>query len=240
MINKAIILAAGKGTRMVQETNGSSKEMLCINNEPIISLAIKEILDAGCKEIGVVINKEKKDILNYLTKEKEKGLPITIIYQEPTGLMDAIKSTKNFIGNNVFAVVLPDMYASKVNPLVILFEAYKKYKVPFVSLYKVYPNMDASGCYAETENLNKEIYIIKKIIANPNPKKPHFFGRYIFKPTFFKDIENIPHSENEVPILDYFIKNTQLYALLFDEYIYHTGTPKGYSIFKEFLNKEDK
>lgn len=122
LINKAVIPSAGYGKRMGHLAESTSKEMLCIASKPMIEHAMQEIIDAGIKEICIVIRKGKEGIKDYFIRNNVKDgnainsltdiidySSISYVYQEkPIGLGDALYSAKDFIGKSPFLMVIPD------------------------------------------------------------------------------------------------------------------------------------
>ncbi len=233
MIRKAVILAAGKGTRMREVTNGSSKEMLRINNIPIIEYSISEALEAGCEEILIVISENKKDLRDYIRLRKEQGLPIRTLSREPKGIMDAIYSVKEFSDNEPFALILPDMInIAKKNATLILIETYKKFNKCVIALI-IDDDKFGKGYYAGTSIIEKEIYKIFNITTEKN--KFRFFGRYVFSPIIFEILKNLPHEESEVSLLRELIKEENLYGALLDGLFFDTGITEGYQKTREYF-----
>ena len=130
MIKKAIIPAAGFGTRFLPLTKAQPKEMLPVVNKPTIQWVIEEAVDAGITDIAIITGKHKQVIKNHFspTKDLEKALDESgkfkeleeirkinnianltfIVQEEPKGLGHAIFCAKDFVGDEPFAVLLGD------------------------------------------------------------------------------------------------------------------------------------
>ena len=112
-IKKAVIPAAGLGTRMQYLSDDQPKEMLSIGGRPIISYTIQEATLSGLKELYIVINTRKDDLRRYLESEDMKKrispLRLTFIDQPtPAGSGDAIYRARELIGDEPFALMMPD------------------------------------------------------------------------------------------------------------------------------------
>lgn len=235
MIKKAVILAAGLGTRMKSVTNNSSKEMLLLQGKPIISFAIKEALESGCNEIGILIAPEKKDLENYLLKEKEKGLPIKIIYKEPKGLMDSISAMESFVANESFGMIFPDMLVFGKHPaLSQLIKEFNKYKKPIIGLIQFNPKF-GKAWRMEGSKINDSLFDVK-LILKESTSNIRFFPRYVFPENTFKLVKNLPLTESEVPLLEEFIKTIGLQGILLEGESFDAGAPEGYLEAKKILD----
>jgi UTP--glucose-1-phosphate uridylyltransferase len=122
MLRKAVIPAAGLGRRMSSLTGGAPKEMLPLAGRPIIHHVVQEAIDAGIVEICIVIHKSKEEIRRYFEsdnpeeREAERNAEklrskcnIVFAYQtEPRGVGDAVLCAKTFVGDEHFALLIPD------------------------------------------------------------------------------------------------------------------------------------
>src|SRR5262249_12092150 len=122
VLRKAVIPAAGLGRGMSSLTGGASKEMLPLAGRPIIHHVVQEAIDAGIVEICLVINKRKQEIRRYFENDAPEACEarravaklrsrcdIAFAYQaEPRGVGDAILYAKEFVGDERFALLIPD------------------------------------------------------------------------------------------------------------------------------------
>lgn len=103
----ALIPAAGRGTRVKEITNDGAKELLEVDGLPVIDWVIEEALQSGCTEIGVIVHREKKILINHL--QNEWADTVSLLEQSsPDGLGDALLAGRSFVGESNFAVLLPD------------------------------------------------------------------------------------------------------------------------------------
>jgi UTP--glucose-1-phosphate uridylyltransferase len=124
ILAKAIIPAAGHGTRFHPLTLSVPKELLPVNRKPMIQLAVEEALATGIQEIGIVIRKGKEEIRNYFEaimassdsllegfKNALARATLKFIFQEkPLGLGNAIFEARDFIKDSPFVMLIPDQY----------------------------------------------------------------------------------------------------------------------------------
>src|SRR3954447_12661994 len=105
-VRRAVIPAAGRGTRMLPVSRTTPKELLPLGDTPVIDIVVRELLAAGLDELVVVTGPAKGAILEHLG---ETGVPVQAVAQpEPRGLGDAVLQAAPVIGREPFAVALPD------------------------------------------------------------------------------------------------------------------------------------
>ena len=162
-VRKAVIPAAGLGTRFLPATKAQPKEMLPIVDKPTIQYIIEEAVDSGIEEILIITGRNKESIENYFDKSIElemqlersgklKELDIVrkissmadihyIRQKEPKGLGDAVSCAKSFVGNEPFAVMLgDDVIDSEVPCLKQLMNCFNEYKTSILGVQKVNEN----------------------------------------------------------------------------------------------------
>ncbi len=111
LIKKAIVLAAGKGTRLHPLTLAMPKEMIRVGNKPVIEHVILVLKASGIKEILVIVGRNKQAIMNYLGSGKRLGVNIYYrIQEEPKGSADAVNLGRDFVGSEDFVVMYGDNY----------------------------------------------------------------------------------------------------------------------------------
>ena len=110
-ITKAVILAAGKGTRLLPLTRAIPKEMLRIGTKPIIEHVIDFLRTGGIDEILIITGRKKEQIMDHLGSGNAYGVDISYkIQEEPRGTADATYYAKNFIGEDDFVLIYGDNY----------------------------------------------------------------------------------------------------------------------------------
>ena len=210
---KAVIPAAGFGTRFLPITKSVPKEMLPIINKPLISWALEEASSSGIEEFIFVVGsntsllkdyfskwpalkqKLKKDNQTILLREInkiEKFLPkIKFVNQKsPLGLGHAIWCARKIIGDDFFAVILPDDLILAKNPcLKQMIEAHKRVGGNLVAVEKV-PSDQVNRYGILDPAFNKGNLIkVKRLVEKPKPKSSPsnlaIIGRYILSPAIF-------------------------------------------------------
>ena len=231
-VTKAIIPAAGLGTRMYPVTKVIPKEMLPLMNKPIIQHIIEDAVESGIREFLVVINPGKEAIINHFRKVdfvhnelKRKGkecaleklnqliskINLEYVYQnELRGLGDAIRLGAEFADNQSIAVILGDNILESYDDIPVLkqlIEIYEEYDASCVSIQRV-PKQDVSRYgVMKGKNIEKGIYKSNGWIEKPKeaeaPSDLVVAGQYIFKPQIFDLLKTAkPGKNGEIQITD--------------------------------------
>ncbi len=230
-VRKAVIPAAGLGTRLLPATKAVPKEMLPILDKPAIQYIVEEAVEAGIEEILIITNRGKDAIENHfdISYELEKHLedknnqkllelikPINkmakiyfIRQQSPNGLGHAVGIAKEFIKNEPFAVLLGDdlFYHEKENCLKSLINVYEKEKKSVFALMKVPLEEVNKYGIISGKRVEDNLYSIKSLIEKPKPMEAPtnlaVMGRYIFTPKIFEMIEETqPGKGGEIQLTD--------------------------------------
>ena len=230
-IRKAIIPAAGLGTRFLPATKAQPKEMLPIVDKPTIQYIIEEAIDSGIDEILIVTGRNKKCIEDHFDKsvelenELEKNhkdellelvkdisdmVDIHYIRQkEPRGLGHAIYCAKSFVGNEPFAILLGDdiVYNEEKPCLKQLIDCYNEYKTTILGVQSV--NTEDVCKYGIVDGIQIEgkVCKVKGLVEKPSvedaPSNIAILGRYIVTPKIFEILENTkPGKGNEIQLTD--------------------------------------
>jgi UTP--glucose-1-phosphate uridylyltransferase len=220
-IRKAIIPAAGLGTRFLPATKAQPKEMLPIVDKPTIQYIVEEAVASGIEEIIIIsgrgkrsiedhfdksyeleeslFKKNKLDVLKEIQKISSMAKIFYVRQKEPKGLGDAILCAKSFIGNEPFAVLLGDDIVMSDTPcLKQIIDIYENYNSPVIAVQNV-PENDVSkygiikpkDTQFEEELVEVE-YLIEKPKKEDAPSRFAIMGRYILTPEIFEILEKIP------------------------------------------------
>ena len=229
-VRKAIIPAAGLGTRFLPATKAQPKEMLPIVDKPTIQYIIEEAVASGIEEILIITGRNKKSIEDHFDKsvelemELEKAgkqemldlvrgisdmVDIHYIWQkEPRGLGHAIHCAKSFVGNEPFAVMLgDDVVDSEVPCLKQLINCFNEYKTTILGVQTVAPeNVNKYGI-VDGIHIEDRVYKVKRLVEKPAveeaPSNVAILGRYIITPQIFDILENTsPGKGNEIQLTD--------------------------------------
>ncbi len=212
-VKKAIIPAAGLGTRFLPATKAQPKEMLPIVDKPTIQYIIEEAVASGIVDIIIVTGRNKRSIEDHFDRSIELELALEksghdellesikdiseianihyIRQKEPRGLGHAILVAENFIGNEPFAVLLGDDVVVSQKPcLKQLIEVYDEYKTSILGVQEV-PYEDVSkygiidGTYIEG-GIHKVKNMVEKPAVEVAPSNTAILGRYIITPRIFE------------------------------------------------------
>lgn len=215
-IRKAIIPAAGLGTRFLPATKAMPKEMLPIVDKPTIQYIVEEAVASGIEDIIIVTGKGKRAIedhfdnyyeLEHALIEKEKLVLLEevrrssemanihyIRQREPRGLGHAIWCARKFIGDEPFAVLLgDDIVQADVPCLRQMMDVYNQYESTVVGVQPVpWEQVNRYGVVAG-ESLSDRIIRSERLIEKPNvasaPSNWAIMGRYILTPRIFELLE---------------------------------------------------
>lgn len=216
MVKKAIIPAAGYGTRSLPITKVIPKEMFPIDSKPAIHYVVEEAALSGIEQILLIVSRSKSLIVDYfdhsleleafLEKEqkihlmKEIKIPdIQIFYTRQhyaRGLGDAIRLGKSFVGEDPFAVLLPDdiIISQKSPALNQLIDVFDKTQKSVIGLNQV-PVDKLSNYGVVKANITVDNHIeILDLVEKPKQDPPSnlaIIGRYVFRPAIFNHLEEL-------------------------------------------------
>ena len=229
-IKKAIIPAAGLGTRFLPATKAQPKEMLPIVDKPTIQYIIEEAVASGIEEILIITGRNKKCIEDHFDKSielemeleksgKEELLELVkdissmveihyIRQKEPKGLGHAIHCAKTFVGNEPFAVLLGDDVVYNEKPcLKQLMECYDEYKTSILGVQTVLEENVSKYGIINGIHIEDRVYKVKDLVEKPSveeaPSNIAILGRYIITPQIFDILENTkPGKGGEIQLTD--------------------------------------
>lgn len=231
MIKKAIIPAAGLGTRFLPATKAQPKEMLPIVDKPTLQYIIEEAISSGIEEILIITGRNKSSIENHFDKsvelelELEKSGKIELLEQvrrvsnmvnihyirqkEPKGLGHAIYCAKSFIGQEPFAVLLGDdiVYNDKNPCLAQMISVYNQNQVSVLGVQRV-PKTEVSkyGIVAgerTADRLHRVQDLVEKPKMEESPSDIAILGRYIITPAIFEILARTkPGKGGEIQLTD--------------------------------------
>jgi len=230
-IRKAIIPAAGLGTRFLPATKSQPKEMLPIVDKPTIQYIVEEAINAGIEDIVIVTGRNKRSIEDHFDRsmelesfleknEKEELLDLVqhvarmadiyfVRQKEALGLGHAIYSARKFIGNEPFAVLLgDDVIHSEVPAILQMKNQYERYGASIVGVQEV-PLQDTSKYgIVDGEKFADRLYRAKNMVEKPRSEEAPetrlaIMGRYILNPEIFDILRVLPAGKGgEIQLTD--------------------------------------
>lgn len=256
-IRKAVIPAAGFGTRFLPATKAQPKEMLPIVDTPAIQYIVKEALDSGIEEILIITGRSKRAIedhfdssveLEELLQKQGKNKQLAMVkdladikihfirQKSPRGLGNAVLCAKAFIGDEPFAVLLGDdiVYNPEKPCLQQLMDCYEQHPGIILGAQFVPNEKVSSYGIVSGEPLADNLYRVHGLVEKPSvdkaPSNLAVLGRYILTPDIFDILENTkPGVGNEVQLTDALAASkTDTYALAYEGVRYDTGDKLGY------------
>ena len=229
-VKKAIIPAAGLGTRFLPATKSQPKEMLPIVDKPTLQYIIEEAIESGIEEILIITGRNKKSIEDHFDKSVELELELEqkgktemlemvrnisnmvnihyIRQKEPKGLGHAIHCAKSFIGNEPFAVLLGDDIVDNETPcLKQLINTYDEYKTTILGVQEVAKEDTCKYGILDVKHIEDRVYKVKDMVEKPAveeaPSNIAILGRYIITPAIFDILENQePGKGGEIQLTD--------------------------------------
>ena len=229
-VRKAVIPAAGLGTRFLPATKALAKKMLPIVDKPTIQFIVEEALKSGIEDILIVTGKAKRPIEDHFDSNielemalKEKGkedllklveettdINLHFIRQShPKGLGHAVLQAKSFIGEEPFVVMLGDDLMESELPLTKqLINDYEKTHASTIAVMKVpHQDVDKYGVIAPEGEVEKGLYNVANFVEKPAvadaPSDLAIIGRYLLTPEIFNILENqTPGAGNEIQLTD--------------------------------------
>ena len=219
MITKAVIPAAGLGTRFLPATKAQPKEMLPVVDKPTIQYVVEEAIASGIKDILIITGKGKRAIENHFDKSEQKNAVldeidemmngVNLFYtrqKEPKGLGDAVYYAKSFVGGDAFALLLGDTITIPGCTMELI-KKYDEYKTSVIAVEDVSKEKISSYGIIKGEEVEDNTYIVESLVEKPSPEEAPsnlgIIGRYILTPTIFDAIEQIPMGKgNEIQLTD--------------------------------------
>jgi len=260
MIKKAVLPVAGMGTRFLPASKATPKEMLPIIDKPLVQYAVEEAINEGVEEIIFITSNEKhsiekhfkenidiaekliksgkEDYLERLNPKIFSDVKFHYINQKnQNGLGDAVLHAEEIVGDDSFAVLLPDdLFISDISCLSQLIDTYKKTNSSVIAVNKI-----------DKENIHKygvinpgkkdhDAIVIENIVEKPSadeaPSDIAVCGRYIFTSLIFDHLKATNFDKSgEIQLTDAIktlIQNQKVYARLYEGEKFDCGSKKGF------------
>ncbi len=229
-VKKAVIPAAGLGTRFLPSTKAQPKEMMNIVDKPSIQYIVEEAVDSGIEDILIILGRNKNSIEDHfdksyelednlknkgkekLLKEIEKISELANIHyirqKEPLGLGHAIYCAKSFVGNEPFAVMLGDDIVRSNKPCIKqLIEKYEEYGSTIIGVQEVEKKDVNKYGIVKGSKLTGKVYKVEDLVEKPNleeaPSNIAILGRYVISSEIFEILkETEPGAGDEIQLTD--------------------------------------
>lgn len=266
---KAVIMAAGYGTRFLPFTKAVSKTMLPIIDKPTIQIIVEEAIESGVDEILVIVGSNKEAIIkhfsedNELLKRVEKNKEMYEIAKKTfvpkikfveqkilNGTGGAIMLAKDFVGNEPFLLMFADdLFVGNNKPVSKqMIDLYNQTGKTILGCKNVSKELIVKYSSVEYSSKDGRVYQVTKITEKPKPEEIKStlstLGRYILKPNIFEVCENLETKNGEKIITDAYdvlARQGDVIAYDFDGTRYDIGNKFGYltAVF-DFALKDDE
>jgi len=249
-VKKAVIPAAGLGTRFLPATKAQPKEMLPVVDKPAIQYVVEEAARCGIRDVLVVTGRNKRSIEDHfdhapeLERQLEAGgkddqlaevraitglADLHYVRQgEPKGLGHAVAVARQHVGDEPFVVLLPDDIMETSEVLGRMLDAHVTHGASVVALKEVAPHEISSYGCAAVESVDDGLVRITGVVEKPSPEDAPsnlaVMGRYVFTPDIFDFIDQVePGKGGEIQLTDAMAKLPTLYGVVFQDGRYDTG-----------------
>ncbi len=232
MIRKAVIPAAGYGTRFLPATKSQPKEMLPVVDTPTIEYVVREAIDAGIRDILMIIGRGKRSIEEHFARNVEledqlvakqklaelesiRTLPddvrIHFVWQnEQNGLGDAIRHARDHVGNEPFAVLLGDtiVESHEERPIIRqIMDVYEEHQEVVLALEEVDPQHVSSYGIVGGEQVDERTWRVDSMVEKPTleeaPSRLAVASRYVLPPEIFQALDmTTPGKGGEIQLTD--------------------------------------
>ncbi|HID95382.1 MAG TPA: UTP--glucose-1-phosphate uridylyltransferase GalU [Candidatus Latescibacteria bacterium] len=228
-VRKAVIPAAGLGTRFLPATKALPKEMMPIVDKPAIQYIVEEIVNSGIEDILIITGRGKRAIedhfdksfeLNSVLREKERHSLLETLekierladihylrQKEALGTGHAILKAKNHIAGEPFAILFgDDLVRAKTPCIKQLIDLYEKYSASVLAVTEVSEEEIPSYGVIKGKNIG-DVYLVEDLVEKPEARKAPsnlaLLGRYVLEPEIFDVLERTPYAEdNELRLTD--------------------------------------
>ena len=229
-ITKAVIPAAGLGTRVLPATKAMPKEMYPIVDKPAIQYIVEEAVKSGITDILIITNRgksiiedhfdrnpelelaleksDKKEILNAIKPISSLANIYFVRQKETKGLGHAIRCARSFVGNEPFAVLYGDDVIVSEEPVCLqLIKAYEKFGLGVVGAKEVSEKDIGKYGSLKIKNIEKNYYMCTDMVEKPTPDKVmslfSILGRCVLPPEIFEILDKtLPGAGNEIQLTD--------------------------------------
>jgi len=255
-IRKAVIPAAGLGTRFLPVTKSVPKELLPILDKPMLQYAVEEAAEAGIEQVIIVTSPGKESIASYFQPQPDldsrlSGSPELldkvrhasnlaevsfVIQEQPLGLGHAVLTAREAVDDEPFVVILPDDIVVHTPGVVAqMVEVSQRYNAGVVAVEPMPWETVQNYGVVDAVFAGERLYKIRGMVEKPNredaPSNLSIVGRYILPPEIFQCLERTkPGAKGEIQLTDgllMLLEQEELFAYEFLGTRYDGGTPMG-------------
>jgi UTP--glucose-1-phosphate uridylyltransferase len=229
-IKKAVITAAGWGTRFLPLTKSQPKEMLPVLNKPLIQYSVEEAVACGAELVVIVTSIGKKPMEDYFDRafeleqalERQGKTKLTeeirrlsdmadicyIRQKEQLGLGHAVLTAKRVVGNEPFLLLLPDdIFEQREKVLQQMVDVHERYGGSVISIKEVNEKDVNRYGIIKSRKVEERVHEVQELVEKPSPgeapSRMAIMGRYVITPDIFVALENTPPGRNqEIQITD--------------------------------------
>jgi UTP--glucose-1-phosphate uridylyltransferase len=257
-VNKAVIPAAGLGTRILPATKAIPKELLAIVDRPMIQYVVEEAAGAGITDVVIVTSpgkdtleqhfsphpaleealgrKGKADLLAAVRRTTEIANVSFVTQSDPLGLGHAVLCARDAIGDEPFAVLLPDELFGGPELLAALIERHDRFEAPVIAVMEMPPDEIGNYGVVDPEAVETDLVRMKDFVEKPDPKDATSnlgsVGRYVLTTAVLDALETAgPGSGGEIQLTDGIAtvaRSKQAYAYIHRGQRNDAGRPFGY------------
>jgi UTP--glucose-1-phosphate uridylyltransferase len=255
-IRKAVIPAAGLGTRFLPVTKSVPKELLPILDKPMLQYVVEEAAEAGIEQVIIVTSPGKESIASYFQPQPDLDSRLSdspelldkvrhasnlarvsfVIQEQPLGLGHAVLTAREAVGDEPFVVILPDDIVVHTPGVVAqMVEVSQRYNAGVVAVepmpWETVQNYGVVDAVSAGERLHKIRGLVEKPKREDAPSNLSIVGRYILPPEIFQCLERTkPGAKGEIQLTDgllMLLEQAELFAYEFLGTRYDGGTPMG-------------
>ena len=254
-VRKAVIPAAGLGTRFLPVTRSVPKELLPILDRPMLQYVVEEAAEAGITDVIVVTSPGKEGIAEYfrprpdlearladdaaLLEKVSSGARLAdvsfVIQEEPLGLGHAVLTARDAVGDEPFAVILPDDIVEHTPGVLSQMMSATADGAASVAVERVPWEIVHNYGVVDTEPVEERLHRVNGLVEKPPPgtapSNLSIVGRYLLPPQIFECLERTPPgARGEIQLTDglaLLMEDVSLYACEFEGIRYDGGNPMG-------------
>jgi glucose-1-phosphate thymidylyltransferase len=243
---RGVILAGGRGTRLAPQTEITNKHLLPVYTPqgaiPMIWYPLNTLVQSGCKDILIISSQEHcGDIIEFLGDGRRFGVDLTYKIQDhndparPVGIASALKLSKDFVGNNRFAVILGDNFYE--DSFTAAFNNFKPYANGAHIFLKEVPDPERFGVAVVDSDWN-----VKRIVEKPKTFIGNMAvtGLYLYTPQVFEVAETLkPSDRGELEVSDindFYVREGSMTSTVIDGYWSDMGIPVSMARTQEWIN----